>query len=338
MSILLNTVCEIGFDYAALEPNIASEAKAAAGRIRKILRKATAGIIETGERLKIIKDRLPHGRFTPWIAAEFGMSDRAARLYMGAAEWAAGKTETVAVLQPTTVYALAAPSTPDTVKVGVLERLENGEAVTDREVKQLIAQAKDERKEAADPKAQPSAETKFTGIVAAESGDNIWGVEPVNPDHEATGPEVEVERDPLATAIHAVKILSADDLADFNRWYHDTYQVAAGPEAIDADAVPGDDLNQLTPPQIHAAEQDEVDIEKDPLIDMWQNFKINPKKYASYWVANGAPEVVPWKWEHHITAETVRPWREAYSAAPPERQQAVRWWLEKHPPEQCWTG
>jgi Protein of unknown function (DUF3102) len=338
MAIFLNEVCETGFDYAALEPDIAKEAKAAAGHIRIIMRQTTTGIIKVGERLKTIKDKLPHGRFTPWIAAEFGMSDRAARNYMGAAEWAAGKTETVAVLQPTTVYALAAPSTPDAVKIGVLERLENGEAVTDREVKRLIAQAKDERKEAADPKAQPAVEPKFTGIVTAKSEDNIWLVEPVNTDQEPAVPEVEVEKDPLTAAIHAVKTLSADDLADFNRWYRDAYQAAAGSEAIDGDAVPGDDLNQLTPPQIHAPEQDEVDIEDDALIAMWRSLKKNPKIYVSYWVAHGAPEVVTWKWDHHVTADTIRPWQEAYSAASPERQQAIRLWLEKHPPEQCWTG
>jgi hypothetical protein len=337
MAIFLNEVCDIGFDYAALEPDIASEAKDAAERIHNIRRQTTAGIIETGERLKTIKDRLPHGQFQPWLAAEFGMSDRAARLYMNAANFAAGKTETVSVLQPTTVYALAAPSTPDAVKTGVLERLEKGEAVTDREVKQLIAHAKDERKEAADPKAQPAAETKFTGIVAAESGDNIWHVEPVNPDHEATAPAVEVERDPLAAAIHAVKILSADDLADFDRWYRDAYQVAADPEAIDGDAVPGDDVNQLTPPQTHAPEQDEVDIEDDPLITMWRGFKVRSQESACYWVVNGAPEVVPWNELSAIT-DRLAPWRVDYRAAPPERQQAIRLWLEKHPPEQCWTG
>jgi len=41
---------------------------------------------------------------------------------MAAAEWAAGKTEIVSVLQPTTVYALAAPSTPDTVKADLLAK------------------------------------------------------------------------------------------------------------------------------------------------------------------------------------------------------------------------
>jgi hypothetical protein len=247
---------------------------------------------------------------------------------MNAADFAAGKTETVAVLQPTTVYALAAPSTPETVKVGVLERLENGEALTDREVKQLISLAKEEGKKGVEPKARAEAKATFTGIDAAKSDENIWGVEPVNPNHEATGPEVEVEKDPLAAAIHAVKILSANDLADFNRWYRDAYQVAPGPEAIDGDTVPGDDPNQLTLAPEPAPEQDEVDIEDDPIIVMWRSLKINPQKYARHWVVNGAPEVVPWQ-EHHVTAETVRPWREAYRAAPHDRQEAIRRWLEK---------
>jgi Protein of unknown function (DUF3102) len=125
-----SVLIEAEFNYAALDPDIASAAKEAAGRIRNILSQTTAGIIEAGGRLKAIKDRLPHGQFTKWLAAEFGMSDRTARLYMNAAEWAAGKAETVSVLQPTTVYALAAPSTPDTVKVGVLKRLESGEAIS----------------------------------------------------------------------------------------------------------------------------------------------------------------------------------------------------------------
>jgi ATPase subunit of ABC transporter with duplicated ATPase domains len=104
--------------------------------------------------LKTVKDLLRHGQFTAWLAAEFGLSERAARNYMVAAEWAAGKTATVSVLQPTTVYALGAPSTPETVKVGVLERLESGEAVSDREVKSLIIQAKAERKAAEEERRQ----------------------------------------------------------------------------------------------------------------------------------------------------------------------------------------
>src|SRR5690242_8949909 len=104
MSIISNEISNTEFDYNSLTSAVADDAKAAAEHIRDILRNTTAGIIEVGERLKAIKDRLQHGQFTSWIDAEFGMADRTARLYVSAAEWAAGKTETVSVLQATTVY------------------------------------------------------------------------------------------------------------------------------------------------------------------------------------------------------------------------------------------
>ena len=78
--------------------------------------------------------------------------------------------EIVSVLQPTTVYALAAQSTPDTVKTDLLERLENGEAVTDREVKKLISQHKEEMKEAA---ASKLGNISTRGFVGSTPGDSI---------------------------------------------------------------------------------------------------------------------------------------------------------------------
>ena len=257
-----STVMAAEFNYAALDPSIASAAKEAAGHIRNILKQTTAGIIEAGDRLKAIKDRLPHGQFTTWLVAEFGMSDRVGRLYMAAAEWAAGKTETVSVLQPTTLYALAAPSTPDTVKVGLLERLENGEGITDREVKQLIARAKEEKKEATEAKARVKAEAKLIGAAGAEGKPeaNVWLVEPINTDHEPSVLEGQVETrsevDPLAIAIRAVEMLSRNDRAEFDRWYRNTYQVASAGEVTDGDTRLCDNPDQLTLALEHAPEQD----------------------------------------------------------------------------------
>jgi hypothetical protein len=331
MAIILNGFCETRFNYAELDPDIASEAKDAAGRIRIIWRNTTAGVIEVGERLSAIKDRLPHGQFTPWLAAEFEMSDRAARLYMNAAAWAAGKTEIVSVLQPTTIYALAAPSTPDTVKVGVLERLKNGEAVTDPEVKQLIAQAKAEKKQTDETKARYEAEAKFTDPVTGKPEANVWLVEPIKTDDKPDAPAVEVENDPLATAIHAVEMLSTNDRAAFDRWYHHAHQVAPGPEAIDGDVVVCDDPNQLTLAPEHASEHDAVDVEDDPLIAMWRNLKVNPQKWGRIWVLDGAPAEVSSS-EHFRVTESLAPWRDAYRHAPPERRETIRRWLEQQQP------
>src|ERR1051325_11356239 len=142
MSAKSNNISHTEFDYTSLDPTVADDAKIAAERIRDVLKHTTAGIIEIGERLQAIKNCLRHGQFSQWIAIEFEMSDRTARSYMSVAAFAAGKTETVSVLQPTTVYALAAPSTPDAIKSEVLKALDKGEAITDRDIKQLIAREK----------------------------------------------------------------------------------------------------------------------------------------------------------------------------------------------------
>jgi len=350
MPVIHNKNCDgvdESFNYAALDADTANETKDAAERIRVVLRNTTAGIIEVGERLIAVKDRLPHGQFTPWLAAEFGMSDRTARLYMGAAEWAAGKTEIVSVLQPTTVYALAAPSTPDTIKASLFERLEKGEAVTDNEVKQLIARQKGKKKHV--------DEAKFTGATTAKPEDHIWLVEPIKTDQEPAAPEVVVETDPLVVAIHAVESLSGDERAAFDRWYHDACPPVPGLETTDSDIVPSDDPSQSTLALERVLEQDEakvrkvvensndqekssstpervfepdvVEVQDDPLVVMWRDFKLNTKKCGRAWVLDGGPAEVSWD-EQFLVKERLAPWRDAFRAAPPDRQESIRRWLE----------
>jgi hypothetical protein len=79
-----------GYDYGDLDPGIVTAAKAAAMLIRSLMAEiaeATASReIRIGRELLAMKARLGHGRFGPWLAAEFGWSDRQARRYMSAAQ------------------------------------------------------------------------------------------------------------------------------------------------------------------------------------------------------------------------------------------------------------
>jgi hypothetical protein len=86
----------VTFDYAALPPDVVTEAQGAAERIRTRIR---AAIVDVGADLIGVKDRLPHGAFSVWLKAEFGMTERTAQNYMSAAALA-GKYETVSVLPP----------------------------------------------------------------------------------------------------------------------------------------------------------------------------------------------------------------------------------------------
>lgn len=62
-----------------------------------------------GQRLIEAKGRLNLGQFLPWIESEFGMHERTARRFMDVARLTA-KSDIVSVLDPTALYALAAPS------------------------------------------------------------------------------------------------------------------------------------------------------------------------------------------------------------------------------------
>ncbi len=63
---------------------------------------------------------------------------------MRAAAWAEGKSATVAVLPPSTLYLLASPSVPPEVAEAVLAEAESGKPPKTKEVKQRIAEAKPE--------------------------------------------------------------------------------------------------------------------------------------------------------------------------------------------------
>jgi hypothetical protein len=107
-----------------------AEVRDATVRIKLRMSRTAADIIEIGRDLILVKDKLEHGQFLRWIEAEFGMHEQSARRFMHVAQRFGGKSNTVLDLQPSVLYALAAPSTPDEVVEEVGERVANGETFT----------------------------------------------------------------------------------------------------------------------------------------------------------------------------------------------------------------
>lgn len=124
------------FNYAALPAEKAASARAAAERIKVRMTRAAQDIIEVGRDLADQKRALGHGNFLPWIESEFAMSEWTARNFMNVHE-KFGKSGIIPDLNPTALYALAAPSTPEPVRTEVLERAANGEKVTAKEIEAL---------------------------------------------------------------------------------------------------------------------------------------------------------------------------------------------------------
>lgn len=129
------------FDYAGLPVADQVAVQSAAVRIRDRMKRTVEDIIAIGQDLIAVKDRLGHGRFLPWIEAEFGMTDRAARNLMNVALTYGGKSEIISDLSLTVLYELAAPSTPEPVRQAVEAKAEAGEAVSVAEVQRLKREA-----------------------------------------------------------------------------------------------------------------------------------------------------------------------------------------------------
>jgi hypothetical protein len=126
------------FSYDKVAPDVAARARKAAEDIRS-LQQVT--IMDIGQALLAVKAEMAHGTFGAWLDAEFSMSVRSAENYMNAAKFLQGKSETVALLPPTAVYALASKDADPVVVAEVLAEVEGGKIIPAGEVRDRLAGA-----------------------------------------------------------------------------------------------------------------------------------------------------------------------------------------------------
>lgn len=134
-------VVEERFDYSPLEKKVAEKVQSAAERIRHSMKRSIESIIEVGNDLAAAKEALPHGRFGPWLRAEFAWTERTAQNFIAVAERFGPKSEMISDLkiEPTAAYLLAASSAPDQARQVAIERAEGGERITAKVAREILA-------------------------------------------------------------------------------------------------------------------------------------------------------------------------------------------------------
>lgn len=132
----MSTIMHQPFNYSELSPDVRTNVETATRRLHELERRIVGDVLEIGKHLIQVKAALPHGQFGPWLDAEFGWTDRTARNFMQAAEVFGDKSETVSDLGVTTLYALAADSTPEALRDELIERAAAGQRVTLKDVRQ----------------------------------------------------------------------------------------------------------------------------------------------------------------------------------------------------------
>jgi Protein of unknown function (DUF3102) len=104
----------------------AAELREIAVRIRGHEQAGIKNAIAIGVELIKAKEILGHGDFGKWLEAQFGWTDRTARNFMMAAACFAAKSETVSVLPVKTIYQLAAPTFPISLREQAIKQLDAG--------------------------------------------------------------------------------------------------------------------------------------------------------------------------------------------------------------------
>ncbi len=127
------------FDYEALSPGIAQALREKSGRIRHQLKVTATAIVWIGRDLLAVKQMLEHGQFVDWVAKECGLSIRTCQNYTRTAEFLEGKSATVALLPPATLYRLSAKNAPPEVVTAVTDRAAQGE-ISEADVAQIFAE------------------------------------------------------------------------------------------------------------------------------------------------------------------------------------------------------
>jgi hypothetical protein len=138
------------FNYGALDADVATLARETAKRIGDRTR---SSFIENGRDLLAVKAKLEHGMFGKWLKAEFSWSERTAQSMMTAAGLA-DKSAIVADLPVITINLLAAPSTPEAAREEIIARFEQGAALSPKEIKGAIGEAKEREGAAARERAE----------------------------------------------------------------------------------------------------------------------------------------------------------------------------------------
>jgi len=114
-----------------------------ASAIRSLGKRVVADVIEIGRRLSDAKRICGHGNWLPWLEREFGWDERTAQRFISVYELA-GKSDNLSDLNlpVSSLYLLAAPSTPEQVRDEIIERASSGEILPVAEVKRVVREHK----------------------------------------------------------------------------------------------------------------------------------------------------------------------------------------------------
>lgn len=136
----LPTQQTLNFEYGILEAQTLRVVQQRTNEIKTLMRRNSQDIIDIGQKLIEVKQHLGHGSFRNWLKFEFNWSVSAATKFMQVAEQFKCVNFTHLNITASTLYLIAAPSTPKEVREEVLQRASNGENISYTKAKAIVCQ------------------------------------------------------------------------------------------------------------------------------------------------------------------------------------------------------
>ena len=162
------------FDYSQLDSKTSDFVREQTEEIRGLMRRTAQGIVDIGQKLLDIKEKLGHGNFLNWLKKEFDWSELTAQRFMQVAKQFKSHNLLDLEIAPSALYILSAPSTQDSVREEILSRARAGEKITykaTKETKQKYQSAskvkKDEKIDRDEEKKKAEPETLSVSDVRA---------------------------------------------------------------------------------------------------------------------------------------------------------------------------
>ncbi len=136
----LSTQENLNFEYGLLEAETRLVVQQRTNEIKTLMRRNSQDIIDIGQKLIEVKQHLGHGSFRNWLKSEFNWSVSSATKFMQVAEQFKCVNFTHLNITASTLYLIAAPSTPKEARIEVLERASLGENIGYTKAKAFVSQ------------------------------------------------------------------------------------------------------------------------------------------------------------------------------------------------------
>ena len=161
------------FDYSQLDSKTSDFVREQTEEIRGLMRRTAQGIVDIGQKLLDIKEKLGHGNFLNWLKKEFDWSELTAQRFMQVAKQFKSHNLLDLEIAPSALYILSAPSTQDLVREEALSRARAGESITYKAAKEIkqkyqpVSKVKKDEKIGKNEEKKVEPETKSVSDVRA---------------------------------------------------------------------------------------------------------------------------------------------------------------------------